>query len=671
MTAHTFAGKWITDATFAPLYPRNVFHRQLQPLDLAPDTNQNSHILFRRQFCLAQKPKKAVLYISADDYYKVYINGSFAGQGPAPGYHFAYNYNEVDVAAYLQPGINTVAIHTYYQGLINRVWVSGDNRHGLLFDLVTDGALAVCSDESCRTHRHTGYTALGTVGYATQFLERYDSRAPECRFAAPDFDDSSWPFALQRQHVDYTMAVTPSPSLCFENICPVYMQRTDSGLLLDFGRVYVGSLAAKAVGRSGQVLTLYAGQELNDDGSVRHVMRANCDYTEEWVLSGGADTLAQYDYKAFRYAFIACDSNVQFKDVCLAARHYPFALQRQLHPAFSENAQAQKIWELCVHSLQYGVQETIQDCMDREKGFYLGDGCYSAFAHCLLSSDDTMVRKLIDDAFSTSFITPGLVTCMDCAFMQEIAEYPLMLPDLMLWHYRLYSDKAYLRECLAKMTPVLEQYRRSYEKDGLLRDLDRWCVVEWPANYRDGYAVDIQEGKVCHEAHIAINAYHYHAVCTVNRLCELVGLPAYRDAAPLRDAITGTFYDKHAHLFMDGESHRHISLAGNVFPWAFDLAPDADFEQAFEKLLAEKGDDQLFLFTVWPVLLKYTRQGRQDAVHRILLHKGTWSRMLAEGATATFEGWGRDCKWNTSLFHLTMSAAAIFMTDIDLKKLLQ
>ena len=38
-------------------------------------------------------------------------------------------------------------------------------------------------------------------------------------------------------------------------------------------------------------------------------------------------------------------------------------------------------------------------------------------------------------------------------------------------------------------------------------------------------------------------------------------------------------------------------------------------------------------------------------------------RMLREGATTIFEGWGKDEKWNTSLFHLTMSYAALFMTD--------
>ena len=37
--------------------------------------------------------------------------------------------------------------------------------------------------------------------------------------------------------------------------------------------------------------------------------------------------------------------------------------------------------------------------------------------------------------------------------------------------------------------------------------------------------------------------------------------------------------------------------------------------------------------------------------------------MLREGATTTFEGWGKDAKWNTSLFHLTLSYAVLFLME--------
>ena len=64
--------------------------------------------------------------------------------------------------------------------------------------------------------------------------------------------------------------------------------------------------------------------------------------------------------------------------------------------------------DLCVHSQRYGVQEVIQDCMDREKGFYVGDGCYTALAHMILSGDDSMSRKLIDGLDMTAAIDPEL-----------------------------------------------------------------------------------------------------------------------------------------------------------------------------------------------------------------------------------------------------------------------
>ncbi len=55
------------------------------------------------------------------------------------GYSFHYYFNEIDVSSFLKPGENTLAFHAYYQGLINRVWVSGDEQHRLMFELDIDG----------------------------------------------------------------------------------------------------------------------------------------------------------------------------------------------------------------------------------------------------------------------------------------------------------------------------------------------------------------------------------------------------------------------------------------------------------------------------------------------------------------------------------------------------
>ena len=669
MSNHQFFGKWITNEVFFDQKPRNVFHRQLETIDLPEDPNQNSHILFRKRFSLEGLPRDAKIYLSADDYYKLYVNGVFVCQGPAPAYHHCYNYNVIDVSPFLKTGENVLAVHTYYQGLINRVWQSGDFRHGLLLDLICDGETVAASDESFLTHPHTAYSPMGKVGYDTQFMERYDSRAREVDFYAPDFDDSYWQNARVHLHDDHQMVAQKTKMLEFERIDPISVTRRADRLILDFGGIFVGYLSAKAKGRSGDVITLYAAQELNEDGSVRHKMRCNCDYTEEWILSGGEDLLNQFDFKSFRYAALSLPEGVEILDVFLDARHYPFTLTRNLHPALAENETAKAIWELCVRSQRVGVQETIQDCMDREKGFYLGDGCYSAFANYLLTDDDSMTRKLIDDAFASSFITEGLVTCMDCSFIQEIAEFPLILADLILWHYRLSGDKEYLKENYQKIQRVLNNYRECYEKDGLLRDLDRWCVVEWPKNYRDDYAVEIKQGEICREPHISINAYYYQAIRCLNQMSLELGEPPYREEKEVLEAILNAFYDPEKHIFYDGVNNRHVSLPGNVFAYAFELVEDGEFDKNFLALLSEKGEDSTFLFTSFPLLFRWAREGNLEAMKKLILHENTWSRMLREDATTTFEGWGKDCKWNTSLFHMTMSAVAMFMVDADLKAL--
>ena len=665
---HCFCGKWITNEEFCSLAPRNVFHKQLEPVELPCDEHRNRHILFRKKVNIGEF-KEAKIYISADDYYKLYINGEFVAQGPTPAYHFRYNYNVIDVSGFLKKGENTIAVHTLYQGLINRVWQSGDNRHGLILDLVVDGKTVSKSDETFKVSYHSAYSEMGVCGYETQFLEKYDSCSLEVGFEKPDFDDSKWANARLKQVADYSLKQQESSMLTFEEIEPKTCKARENSIFYDFGGVFVGYFGATAKGKKGDIVKIRCGQELNDDGSLRHKLRANCVYEEEWVLSGNKDTLDWFDYKSFRYVEVILPDGVQINSVKLTAKHYPFSLKTNLKAEFAKDEKLQKIWELCVRTQRYGVQEVIQDCMEREKGFYLGDGCYTALTNMVLTGDDSMVKRLIDDAFATDFISDTLVTCMNCSFMQEIAEYPLMLVYLVLWHYRFTGDSEYLKINYPKVKKLIDAYKRDYENKGLLKNLDKWCVVEWPKNFQHNYDVDITEGKICKEAHVSLNAYYLYAVKSANKIAEALGEKCYRDETPLISAFMKAFYDEEKHLFKDGENTNHTTIIGNSFVFAFDLCSDEKFKENFLKELKEKGIHSVSFFCAFCILLGLAVNNRYDLIKRELLDEGAWLRMLKEDATTTFEGWGRDTKWNTSLFHLTMSYAAIFMADIDLDKL--
>ena len=568
-------------------------------------------------------------------------------------------------------GENTIALHTLYQGLINRVWQSGDFRHGMICDLVIDGETVLSSDESFLVANHTAYTEMDVCGYETQFLEQYDSRAREVGFEASQFDDTYWKRATVCRYDDHILKAQESGMVTWEEIAPRVTKRDGNRLFFDFGAQYVGYLKAFARGRCGEVITVRCAQELNEDGSLRFRLRANCNYEEKWILSGGEDLLNWFDYKSFRYAELEIPDGVEVYDVVLSARHYPFSLAAHLLPEYAQDPLLKRVWDLCIHTQKYGVQEVIQDCMEREKGFYLGDGCYTALTNMLLTGDDSMVRKLIDDAFSSSFICDTLVTCMDCSFMQEIAEYPLIMIALILWHYRYTGDTEYLKENYRKSKALLDAYRRDYERDGLLKHLDKWCVVEWPQNFQHGYDADIREGKICEEAHISINAYYIYALRVMNVISAVLGDVPYRETAPLLESFYRAFYDESSGLFFDSEGSRHQSLIGNVFAYSFDLCPNEESREKIRCMIDAHGISALSLFCTFPVLMRLAKEGERERIKQALLNDGAWCRMLNEDATATFEGWGRDTKWNTSLFHLTMSYAATFLLDADVERLFE
>lgn len=662
---------WITTKEFAEAEINDVFHRQLDTItkEIRNDI-QNKHILFRKKFTLKQTPDQAMIRISADDYYKLYINGTFIGQGPKAGYPFHYYYNEIALSPYLKAGENTIAVHTYYQGLINRVWVSGDNRHGLWLELFADDNLVLGSDDTFLCAEHTAFSIAGISGYDTQFMERYDASAPECDFFLPEFDDSNWKSAVINLKDDHTLVFQNTKQLVFEEVAPANIETRGDVLFIDFGAMYVGHLTFLATGKSGESIMIRCAQELNDDGTVRHNLRASCHYEEFFVLSGKSeDRLNQYDYKSFRYTelHLPAECEVNVNSIRLIARHYPFELKREYTGA---DEREKKIWDLCVRSLHYGVQCVIQDCMEREKGYYLGDGCYSILTYSLLTGDYAFMEAFFDDFLRTKFINRGLMTCANCSKMQEIAEYPMIMITLLLEYAELTGNLDFVKDRFDEVADIMDYYREQYaDQDGLLKNLDKWSVVDWPAPRRDGYDADLTEGQVNHLKHNAVNAYYIGAIKCLNKLAKMLGRAPYADAKPLEKAFVEAFYDPEKKLFRDTDVSQHISLPGNIFAWWFEILPEEETRQNIIAMVREKRLSTVMFFSTFPIFCSLVRDGEEELMHDLLTDDNTWYKTIQEGGTTIFEGWSRNDKWNTSLFHLTFTYAAAFMIDWKIKKI--
>lgn len=78
MLKHAWKAQWITHPTESTLDSRKF--------------------LFRRTFDLDEKPEKFLIYLSADNRYRLYVNGAYVVSGPSSGDINHYRYETLDIA---------------------------------------------------------------------------------------------------------------------------------------------------------------------------------------------------------------------------------------------------------------------------------------------------------------------------------------------------------------------------------------------------------------------------------------------------------------------------------------------------------------------------------------------------------------------------------------------
>lgn len=657
--------EFITHKDFSDTAPINVFHKELDESFVHdhPTELLNKHYLYRRKFNLENK-ENAVIRITADDYYKLYINGKFVTQGPATSYPEKYYYNEVNVSDHLTLGENTIAVHTYYQGLINRVWVSGDLRCMLWLELSVAGEPVLVSDGSFKIAEHTAYSEMGTVGYDTAFLERYDSRSSTVGFERPDYDDSSWDYARIYRHADHTLTPQPTKQLDIYTVEPSVLKSEEGRVTVDFGREMVGYPLVTARGKSGDKIVIHLGEELSFDGSVRFDMRCNCRYEEEWILSGEVDTLNQFDYKAFRYMELLFGEGVEILSVKMLVRHYPFT-ERASYP--EDNEKLSSVISLCRDTIKYGTQEIFLDCPTREKGEYLGDLAISARAHATLTGDLSMIKKAITDFTLTSGICKGFMAVASSSLMQEIADYSLLTPAVVTWVYSVEGDKEFVRTLEPYMTGIYEYFLDYTDERGLLDGVtEKWNLVDWPDNLRDGYDFPMTRPRIGKGAHNVLNAFWCGFLDAMDEIYSILGMKTTGRSEKTKEAFVKAFYNEKTGLFTDSEAKTHSAVHSNILPLLFGIGREIDgLTDRLASFIEQKGLGSMGVYMAYFALAALKKCGKADAALRLATSEEAWLNMIKEGATTTYEAWGKDQKWNTSLFHPWAVAPLIVFSDKD------
>lgn len=397
-------------------------------------------------------------------------------------------------------------------------------------------------------------------------------------------------------------------------------------------------------------MILRFAEELDEEGRARFDLRCGCRYEEIWTLGGGESKYHPYDYKAFRYIEILHGAEVTVLSRQIRGRCYP--MDESACTLQCSSDELADIFRICKNAVRWCTQEGFLDCATREKGQYLGDAIITAHSQVWLTGSTEMLRKCIRSFLDSQDRFPGILAVAPCSLEQKIADYSLLFPMLPLMDYAFTGDRAFLEECYPGVVKMLAWFERFRREDGLLETVkEAWNLVDWPEEARDGYDFPLPQPVVGKGCHNVVNALWYGANRMREQMELILGLTVSETSRRIGSAFRAAFFRPEKKLFADSEESNHCSIHANIYPALFGLLPKEGVA-AFESLLLTPGR-YCGVMPMYFALEALARLGKQETMYRLLTRTDEfgWRNMLRQGATACFEAWGKELKWNTSLCH--------------------
>ena len=269
--------------------------------------------------------------------------------------------------------------------------------------------------------------------------------------------------------------------------------------------------------------------------------------------------------------------------------------------------------------------------------------------------------KSIVDFCNSCFICDGMMAVSVSSLMQEIADYSLQFPAQALWVYKTDGDLDFLRYTEPYITRMLKYFKNYMREDGLLQNLyDKWNMVDWPKNLRDGYDFPLTR-PIGSGLHNVLNAFWCGFLQSVDEIYSILGMNKTGITHKVIASYTDNFYCDKTGLFCDTPALTHSSIHSNVLPLLFNIGSEEGHRNIIE-FIKQKRLSSMGVYMAYFTLAALKLRGEYDLARELLSDPDCWLNMIREGGTTTFEAWGKDQKWNTSLFHPWATAPIIILS---------
>jgi alpha-L-rhamnosidase len=168
--------------------------------------SKEAHGLFRTTFDLDRVPERAPARVTADSRYALFANGREVFRGPIRSQPRRLHYDLFDLAPYLQPGQNVLAVYVKYYGTPTSYWMPAVpnmtlGKSGILvFEANLGAADWLVSDATWKARKADAWTDDWRRGPSASIdgglpgipVEVFDARRFPHRWREAGFDDSAW-----------------------------------------------------------------------------------------------------------------------------------------------------------------------------------------------------------------------------------------------------------------------------------------------------------------------------------------------------------------------------------------------------------------------------------------------------------------------------------------------
>jgi alpha-L-rhamnosidase len=580
---------------------------------------------FRKSVELADKPSKFIVHVSADNRYKLYVNGTLVSLGPARGDTYFWNYETVDLAPYLLTGKNTIAALVWNEAQYSPA-AQISLRTGFILQGNSLAEQIINTNNTWRSIRDIGHHPVPGFFFAASKGEMVImDKTVKGDWKALNYDDTAWPAAAKIMDgklkgtawgIDWALvpSTLPAREMTYQRISklraatgikvpsafpakpsPITVPaHTLATLLLDQTFETNAYITLNFSGGKDAGISLGYAESLYQKGS-KGVIKGNRNEVEGKEFVGRIDSLiadgshgqsfTTLNFRTYRYIKVTVQTKnepLTIDDLYGTFTGYPFKRAAILN---TDNTEIKQMLDIGWRTVRLNAWETYMDCPYYEQLQYIGDTRIQAMVSYYNTPDDLLARNALTQ-IDHSRLAEGITkSCYPTKGTQIIPPFSLwyigMLHDY--WMYR--NDANFIKDKLLGERGVLDFFSRYQQADGSLKDTPYWTFVDWAGNLwgevkgKDGSAAiyDLQ----------LLLAYQWAAEMESN-----IGLQDYarlytQKAEQLKATIRRKYWDMDKRLYADTRERTGYSQHVNALAILAGIVTKADMQGIANSLLTD------------------------------------------------------------------------------------